>query len=483
MSLTKYFLLSVVLLTILNSCEDDFYANDSSPLAFSVDTLTFDTVFTTLGSATSRILVYNRGRSEITIDELRLAGGSASAFRINVSGRRDTEHHFNNITIRARDSMFIFVEVTIDPKNSNTPVLQEDSIMFVHGNKTQRVLLEAFGQDMILMNEKTILNDTTLTGDKPYLIYGYLEVDSAKTLTLAAGARLFFHHNANLIIRGNLIVDGTLNKPVEMRGSRMDKIMYTTPVPYHHVAGQWGGVFLLSKTANHKINHLILSSGQVGLYFYNTDRRFKPSLEIHNSRIHNFLFYNLVVVNGDLLVTNSEISNSAEYTVYLNGGNHRFVHCTVVNYFGAGPRQPTFRSHHPAVMLMDLNRSLNTRTVFQNSVIAGTRANELTIATRYPRQFRAYFVNSYIRKNQSDSLAGNFINVRVFQFGDTIFKNARNNFLENLYFDFRPDSISPLRGLADPDIAAEFPIDLKGRNRLTDGKPDAGAYEWFPVKE
>ncbi len=480
-SLIKYLLLSFAVLTLLNSCQDDFHFNDDSPLSFSVDTLTFDTVFTSLGSATSRILVYNRGRNEINIQELKLAGGAGSVFRINVDGRRNAEHNFNNITIRGRDSMYIFVEVTINPFDSDAPVLQQDSIVFVHNQRSQRVLLEAFGQDMIMLNEKKILNDTTLTGARPYLIYGYLEVDSAKTLTLAAGTRLYFHHNANLIIRGNLVVEGTLDQPVQMRGSRLDKIMYDTPVPYHHVAGQWGGVYLLSKTGDHKINHLMLSSGEVGLYFFNSDRRYKPSLEIHNSRIHNFLFYNLVAVNGDLLVTNSEISNSAGYTIYLNGGNHRFVHCTVVNFFGIGPRQPAFRARQPAVMIMDLNRSLRMSTVFQNSVIAGTYSNELTIATKFPEQYRGEFVNSYIRKPQQDTVAGNFTNVRFYQFNDTIFKNARNNVFENLYYDFSPDSVSPLRGLADPAIAVEFPIDLRGRSRLADGKPDAGAYEWHPT--
>ena len=45
-----------------------------------------------------------------------------------------------------------------------------------------------------------------------------------------------------------------------------------------------------------------------------------------------------------------------------------------------------------------------------------------------------------------------------------------------------PDSVSPARGLADLTIALQHPLDLNGNNRLKDGAPDAGAYEWEPAK-
>ena len=47
----------------------------------------------------------------------------------------------------------------------------------------------------------------------------------------------------------------------------------------------------------------------------------------------------------------------------------------------------------------------------------------------------------------------------------------------NFLYDFTPDSLSAIRGIADPEYAREFPFDRKGRSRLADGKPDAGAYE------
>jgi hypothetical protein len=462
------------------SCEDDWQAAEKVSFSFSKDTLTFDTVFTTLGSATSKILVYNNTNKELNISDVRLAGGASSYFRINVDGKIHKDHLFQNISIRAKDSMYIFVEVTIDPQMTDAPVLIRDSVVFSLPGQSKRILLEAFGQDMIILRNKLILNDTILSDKKPYLIYGDLVVDSAKTLELAAGTRLFFHNNANLLVYGNLKTHGTLEKPVILRGSRLDKIMFETPVPYNHVAGQWGGVYLLYKEGKHVLNHLRLSSGYVGLYFYNADKRYRPELEINNSIIHNFVFYNLVAINGDVVVTNSELSNSGSYTVYLNGGNHQFYHCTVANYFGLNPAQAVNRSRKPAVMMMNLNRTMNMNTVFKNCIIAGTQDNEFTIASRYLSQYQGDFSHSYIRKT-ADTAFTQYNNIRWYERNDTVFRQARYDIKKQIYFDFVPDSVSPARGIADPSIAAKYPLDLNGRNRLSDAEPDAGAYEWFPA--
>ena len=476
---TSAFLLLFTFVLALPACEDERQTTGSESFSFSKDTLTFDTVFTTLGSATSKILVYNNTNKELRINDVRLAGGADSYFRINVDGKIHAQHQFQNIVIRAKDSMYVFVEVTINPQMTDAPVMIRDSVVFSLPGKSKRILLEAFGQDMIMFKNKVILNDTILSDNKPYLIYGDLVVDSAKTLELAAGTRLYFHNNANLLVYGNLKTNGTFEKPVVMRGSRLDKIMFETPVPYHHVAGQWGGVYLLYKEGKHVLSHLRLSSGYVGLYFYNADKRYRPELEINNSVIHNFVFYNLVAINGDVQVTNSEISNSGSYTVYLNGGNHRFYHCTIANYFGLNTAQAVNRSRKPAVMMMNLNRTMNMSTVFKNCIVAGTQENEFTIASRYVAEYQGDFSHSYIRKT-ADTAFTQYSNIRWYQRNDTVFRQARYDIKKKIYFDFAPDSVSPARGIADPAIAAQYPVDLNGRSRLTDAKPDAGAYEWFP---
>lgn len=475
------FLLIPLFIISFVSCEDDFQVeNQNKALQFSKDTLTFDTVFTNIGSATAKILVYNRQNKAVNISEIKLAGGAASAFRLNVDGAKSANHLFRDITIRAKDSLYIFIEVKVDPNDVNTPVLVQDSIVFNVQEQHQRILLEAYGQDVEVLRGQTIITNTTLNADKPFLIYDSLRVNPDVTLTLPAGAVLYFHHNANLIVYGNLRAEGTFERPVVMRGDRLDNIMYDKPVPYKYVAGQWGGVYLLSKTGNHVLNHLQMSSGYVGLYFYNEDRNYKPSLEINNSIIHNFLLYNIVAVNGDLLVTNSEISNSGSYTVYLNGGKHAFYHCTIVNFFSRSSGRPTNRDNTPAVMLMDLNKALAMETVFKNCIITGTSTNEFALATKFKELYKGDFQHSYIRKTEPSELPA-YKNICWYAKNDTVFVRDVYDYKKEGYFDFMLDSISPARDtVADPLISTQYPLDLKGRNRLADGQPDAGAYEWYP---
>ena len=480
---TFHFLSLIFLLPIIcfYSCEDDLFSSDPEKvLSFSTDTLTFDTVFTTIGSTTEKLMVYNPNNRALKISSIGLAGGAKSQFRINVDGSLSADNHFSDIEIRAKDSMYIFVEVTVDPRDVNAPVLVADSVIFRINGVEQKVRLEAFGQDMILFRNKLILNDTTLSADKPYLIYGNLTVDSAKTLHLPAGCQLYFHNNANLMVRGNLRAEGTFDKPVLLRGDRLDKAKFLYPVPYNYVAGQWGGVYLLWNKGNHLLRNVNINSGYVGIYMNNSDRNQLPELRIENCRIHNFVYYGLVVQNANVQVMNTEISNTGSYSVYLSGGKHVFLQSTIANYYNSSPGRPSSRDKNPAVMIMGLYRTAPMQTEFRNCIVAGGLETELSIVSRFLTQYKAVFSDSYIRRKEAYELS-QFQNIRWYAQNDTIFKHPFYNDTTSVYFNFTPDSVSPVRGLADRTIAAQFPLDLNGANRLEDNAPDAGAYEWKPT--
>jgi hypothetical protein len=55
-------------------------------LSFSLDTLVFDTVFTTIGSTTQQFKIYNNENKTLNIEEIELMGGANSFFRMNVDG-------------------------------------------------------------------------------------------------------------------------------------------------------------------------------------------------------------------------------------------------------------------------------------------------------------------------------------------------------------------------------------------------------------
>jgi hypothetical protein len=462
------------------SCEDDVFSSNNNKLEFSTDTLTFDTVFTTIGSTTEKILIFNNNRKAINISSIKIAGGKNSPFRMNVDGSINENNSFENIEIPAKDSIYIFVEVTVNPNSSNTPVLVDDSIVFVANGNFQRVRLEAFGQNMELLKDKFVLSDTTLSAVKPYLIMGNLVIDSAKTLTLQPGCKLYFHNNANMIVYGNLKAEGTFEQPIELRGDRLDKVKYSDPVPYNYVAGQWGGVYLLWNRGNHILRHVSIKSAYVGLYYVNSDRAVLPNLEVTNCILHNFVFYGLVAQNGNAKVVNSEISNTGSFSVYLNGGKHTFIHSTIANFYSNNSAEPSSRDKNPSVMIMNLNRSARMESVFQNCIITGTLENEFSIASRFTDQYRGTFSNCYIKRAKPFELT-QFKDIRWYEKNDTVFRQSRYDYEKDIYFNFVPDSVSPVRGLADKTVSLDYPLDLNGNSRLADEFPDAGAYEWKPT--
>ena len=139
-------LLIAFMLPLCFSCKKDLITTSSSAkLAFQEDTVKFDTVFTTQGSATQQLKIYNPNSEKINISNISLAGGSGSMFRMNVDGT--PTYSINNVQIAAHDSLYIFVAVTVNPSNLNNPFLVTDSILFSTNGNNQKVILNAYGQN------------------------------------------------------------------------------------------------------------------------------------------------------------------------------------------------------------------------------------------------------------------------------------------------------------------------------------------------
>jgi hypothetical protein len=103
----KHTLLLVVAPLLLISCKDDLEItnNPSAKLAFSTDTIVFDTLFTTIGSTTKRIKIYNRNKKAINISKIDLVDSTSFAsYRLNVDGF--SGNHLRDIEIPAEDSIF-----------------------------------------------------------------------------------------------------------------------------------------------------------------------------------------------------------------------------------------------------------------------------------------------------------------------------------------------------------------------------------------
>ena len=131
MGIRSFLLLVLLPAALFFSCqpERNFIEDSDARLEFTLDTLFFDTVFTTIGTITEAFKVKNPHKQFIRIDEISLAGGVFSVFRINVDGASGLR--FSDLELAPHDSMYIFVEATLDPNGSDEILRIQDSIILL----------------------------------------------------------------------------------------------------------------------------------------------------------------------------------------------------------------------------------------------------------------------------------------------------------------------------------------------------------------
>lgn len=499
-----------VLLTIIFSvfgCQERITQDSGAFITFSSDTVRFDTVFTEQGSTTNIIMLYNRNKEAIEIESVKLSSGNN--FQINIDGLSDPAD-MNNILIRGRDSAFMFIKATIDPLDEDSPILVEDSVIFMVNGNRQVLHLEAIGQDVIILRDTIFEGTTRLGGGKPYLVYDTIIAQG--NVHIKEGTRFYMHDKAMMFFLGDLVVEGSLEQPVVFRGDRFDNIL--RDIPYDYSSGKWGGLFILNSKLNPKydINYLDVHSGTVGLFCQSENTTFLPTIKIKNSRLHNFSLYGLVIENMNAEVVNTEITNCASYCVYLAGGKHTFVHNTIANYFNYKKENVSIhsvsREDVAAVYISDLSKNrLRTEVKFINNIITGWRAQNITLATALPDKYDGLFIGNLLRndtlwfaeqgarnmeqgaRSKEQELDGTDqlsisspVSANIYiQDTDTIFSRTYFSREEGTYYDFRLDSVSPARNSADSLLALPYPLDRNGNNRFADNHPDAGCYEWQPT--
>lgn len=474
----------LILLLGMISCRQGIVSDDPIlKLQFSHDTVLFDTIFTTIGSSTNRVMVYNPNDNALCIEQVSMREGKY--FHINLDGENNMEE-LRNITLRGGDSLFLFVRAYIDPQKENSPVLIEDEIAFGVNGKIQSIYLQAYGQNIKkIRNDKglVVYQNLTLTNEKPYLIYDTLAV--AGNLTIQAGARIYMHAGALLYAYGNVSAQGTKEEPIIFRGDRTD--MLFDSVPYRMASGQWNGIYLIHPsdypTPAYTLDYVDILSGSIGLYSYSEkiDTAHCPQLTLKNSRIHNHSIYGLVLQNVNAEVVNCEISNCASYCVYLAGGKHDFVHNTIASYYGypytnLNIHQNIVADDVAAVYINNLSKNTaKTVSSFKNCIITGGRKNNVVVATPLAEYYEGEFEGNYLRCDSLDKIYAKN-NVYASDSDSCVFKNIYYKYKEYHYYDFHLDSLSPARGIGDSIAATAYPIDREEVQRK--GKPDAGCYEY-----
>ncbi|PZR05244.1 MAG: hypothetical protein DI539_25095, partial [Flavobacterium psychrophilum] len=274
------------------SCREDFEfeRSSNSSLKFSRDTVYLDTVFTNIGSSTYTLKVYNRSDKDIKIPSIHLGQNNDSDYRLMVDGVPGKV--FNDVELLAKDSMFIFIETTIDYSkyaNSETTFLYTDNIQFEHTNGTQQVELVTLVQDAVFIkpnrplpddiketifinsqsadgHELTTAEELHWTNEKPYVVYGYALVPGGQTLTVDPGTRVHFHAESGLVVDNNatLNINGTTSSSEELENEVIFEGDRLEP-EFSDTAGQWSGIYLISGNDN-RIEHLTLKNAVVGIF-------------------------------------------------------------------------------------------------------------------------------------------------------------------------------------------------------------------------
>lgn len=483
---TRYFIVIIfsilgIVLSIFSSCRKDesFSTDPSLKLSFSNDSIIFDTVFTTMGSVTQQLRVYNRNNNAVTISKIRLAGGSESPYRINVDGASGVE--MNNIEIGGNDSIYIFVKVTVDPQNNNSPMVVKDSVVFETNGNQQDVDLVAWGQDahfILGVKQQEGLPPYKIiaesgeqahwVNDKPYVIVGYAVVDSAASLTIDAGCRIHFYNGSGLWIYkyGSIQVNGSLEEPVNFQGVRLEE-------DYQNIPAQWDRIWINESDVNSEINYAIIKNGTIGIQAETLKSGLGNKLTINNTKILNMQGWGIFTRFYNIEGNNLLIANSGSSTLNLTtGGSYQFKNSTFANFYGFDIRKdPILHLADYYIFYSGSDQIVYSGDLamanFIDCIFYGNLDNEIFL-DRYPENFTVfnYSFDHCLLKTLHTSDA-NFTSCLFNQ--DPLFVEYQEN-------NFHLDSLSPVRNLGIP---TGFTHDLDGVLRTE--TPDLGAFQWIPT--
>ncbi len=480
----------LTVLVVFNSCRKDnnFKLSDSN-FFVSQDTLLFDTVFTTIGSITKRVKIFNTESQPILLD-INIKSGEISPFRMNVDGYQG--HSLSNIQIPGNDSIYVFMEVTIDPNQplSASPFVIEDDLIISQTGIQKTMKLIAWGQNANYISQKGQIrgltcNSGTITfsDPKPYVIYGILIIDSCE-LIIPAGAHIHIHggvvvepdfvYNDGQIIvfpNGKLTVQGTVENPVIFEGDRLEP-------EYENISSQWVGIRFWPTSRGNLIDHAIIKNGIIGVLVDSA-----ASLEIKNTEIKNTGGAGIIGIHANIIGYNLLLHSCGSYNMQLTyGGDYDFKYCTLVSK--SSQREALYINNYKCTDLendplcqisVDLYRN---NINLKNSIIHGPTSDEINLddytLKQEPGLLNYLFDHCIVKvKDILDSDAfplffDNCISCLNSTSSDTLFRNLEEQ-------DFRLDTMSIAEMEATPTIGISS--DILGFTRDA-SKPDIGCYEF-----
>ena len=506
-----YFISCCVFLMLWSSCRKDFdFTPSTGTLTFSKDTVYLDTIFTNIGSSTYNLKVYNNSNQDIVIPSLKLGLGESSDYRLNVDGMPGKV--FENVEILAKDSMYIFIETTIDYSDFSNPestYLYTDEIEFNSGTSSQKVDLVTLVKDAVFIyprkDDEGIIETLTVevngelietaiqgryltdgelnfTNAKPYVIYGYAAIPNNKTMTVDAGSRLHFHANSGLFVGegASLQVNGSYSNNQENLENEVIFEADRLEPAFANVPGQWGTIWLYEDSRNNVFNFTTIKNATVGILSEGNPKDTKLTLK--NTQIYNSSNYGILGRNTSIVAENLVINNSGQSSFAATlGGSYNVTQSTIANYWSSSYRQ------YPALlvnnyMLDEENTAYIadlTEANFNNCIIYGNDNPEFIIDELEDEQvvFNFKFTNCLALFQNSSST--NYTGPN-YDFDDT-------THYENMIFNEDPDFKNPIENQfiigensaaidqGNSEYANQVPLDILNKNRTA--SPDLGAYQ------
>ncbi len=463
----KHIIKISLLLIIFNyACNRDMRF-DTSPdfkLQFSTDSVIFDTIFSGVASATRQFKVYNTSSKDVEISRIYLAKNELSNYSINIDG--SPLKSSNNVLLKSKDSMYVFVEVLIN--TNKDALLVKDSVVFQTNGNRQDIKLIAWGQDVNVIDNE-VIKTSTWTNKKPYLIYNSVLVDTNSVLNIEQGTKIYFHKGSKMRVAGSINIEGTVDDPVLLKADRLEKA-------YQDVPGQWEGIHLLDISENNRINYAEIKNAFTGIKIENIADISETKLNLHNTKIQHCSYAGILSKSSKLFATNCVIIDCGYYLLSFSGGSCDFYNCTFANYW-----QNTVRNT-ASVALNNYYKKENSTIVgnidnagFYNCIVYGNKANEVYINILDDKGYINYeFKNCLLKYNGGSNV---------------IKENMQNCFNKDPLFvdlekyNFALDTVSPAINKASRQIIDMYPSflykDIKDISRISDDAPDIGAYEFI----
>lgn len=453
---TFIFGLGLTALIGFQSCREDFdYDPISSDLSFSRDTVSVDTVYNFSKSETYVLKVYNPENDNRVIPKIYLSRGEQSFFNINVDGKSGTS--FENVPIRKKDSLFIFIEIAAKEAQANP--LYDDEITFETINSTKKIKLLSWIEKAKIHTKDATITSENWNSNEAQVIDGNLTVTN--NLVIEKGTKVYFKKGASLTIANNasLTVNGFLNEEVKFRSARHDN-------KYDSIPDQWNKIELAPNSSS-KINYAKIIGADTGLHVN------RAQLEISNSKIVNNQSYGILANNATITGYNLVMNNSNLSTLAIQGGGaYEFYHSTFANYFsfgtGVGPAYSLYLSNKDN----DNESASLTKATFGNCIFYNQRTPNAIVFDRNDGVMFNYLFDTNIIHNADVSTldvatAPNFLaSIKL----DPIFVNTNYNANK---LAVKEDS--PAKNAGKLIYAQNYPLDYNGVPRGT--TPTIGAYQ------